>query len=277
MLAPRHGYLENTLLSIKAALEYGADVVEIDIHPTSDGEFAVFHDWTLDCRTNGTGVTRAQTMTYLKTLDLGHGYTADGGQTFPFRGKFVGAMPTLAEVAQEFPKTRFLVNVKGSRAEEADKISNYLSNRNVDVKRLMFYGGDAPISRLRTLLPHVRTMTKRSLKDCLTRYVALGWLGHLPSTCRNTVVFVPINYRRLLWGWPNLFEARLTKANSGSFLIGPLNSKTETAGSTAIDDPRLLMPFISGYAGGVSTDRIDIIGPALGRSKRQPSFRRGDE
>jgi len=54
--------LENTLDSMAAAFELGADVVELDIHPTTDGQFAVFHDWTIDCRTNGKGVTRKQSM-----------------------------------------------------------------------------------------------------------------------------------------------------------------------------------------------------------------------
>ena len=37
---PEHAFLENTLESIEAAFHYGAKVVEIDVHPTSDGEFA---------------------------------------------------------------------------------------------------------------------------------------------------------------------------------------------------------------------------------------------
>ena len=36
---------------MRAAFAAGADIVELDIHPTTDGQFAVFHDWTLDCRT----------------------------------------------------------------------------------------------------------------------------------------------------------------------------------------------------------------------------------
>ncbi|MEZ4555866.1 MAG: glycerophosphodiester phosphodiesterase family protein [Caldilineaceae bacterium] len=56
----------------------GADVVEFDVHRTSDDQFAVFHDWTLDCRTDGTGVTRDQTLADLQTLDIGYGYTGDG-------------------------------------------------------------------------------------------------------------------------------------------------------------------------------------------------------
>ena len=95
---PEHPYLENTIPSMRAAFEYGADIVELDVHPTKDGQFAVFHDWTLDCRTDGSGVTREKTMEELKKLDIGYGYTADGGKTYPFRGKGVGLTPTLDEV-----------------------------------------------------------------------------------------------------------------------------------------------------------------------------------
>lgn len=68
MLPTDHDYLENTIPSMKAAFELGADVVEIDVHPTTDGQFAVFHDWTLDCRTDGHGDARDHAMTELKTL-----------------------------------------------------------------------------------------------------------------------------------------------------------------------------------------------------------------
>ncbi|WP_244271816.1 glycerophosphodiester phosphodiesterase family protein [Pseudovibrio denitrificans] len=55
---PSHPYLENTIASMQAAFEAGADIVELDIHPTTDNKLAVFHDWTVDCRTNGSGITR---------------------------------------------------------------------------------------------------------------------------------------------------------------------------------------------------------------------------
>jgi glycerophosphoryl diester phosphodiesterase len=109
---PRHAYLENTTPSIAAAFAAGADVVEFDIHPTSDLRLAVFHDWTLDCRTNGKGETRDQTLAYLQSLDLGHGYTADGGRTFPLRGRGVGMMPSIDEVLSAFPNQRLLIDQK---------------------------------------------------------------------------------------------------------------------------------------------------------------------
>ena len=90
---PEHPYLENTIPSMEAAFGAGADVVELDVQLTKDGDFAVFHDWMLDCRTEGTGQIRDYTMQELKALDVGYGYTADDGETYPFRGKGIGFMP----------------------------------------------------------------------------------------------------------------------------------------------------------------------------------------
>ena len=101
---PSHPFLENTIAGIKAAFDLGASTVEIDVHPTTDGQLAVFHDWTLDCRTDGHGVTRAHSLAELKKLDIGYGYTADGGKTFPFRGRGVGLMPSLTDVLDAFPE-----------------------------------------------------------------------------------------------------------------------------------------------------------------------------
>jgi glycerophosphoryl diester phosphodiesterase len=36
---------------MRAAFDLGADIVELDVHPTVDGSFVVFHDWTVECRT----------------------------------------------------------------------------------------------------------------------------------------------------------------------------------------------------------------------------------
>src|SRR5918994_865281 len=62
---PEHSLIENTLPSMRAAFAAGADIVELDVHPTTDGPIAVFHDWTLDCRTDGRGVTRERSFAEL--------------------------------------------------------------------------------------------------------------------------------------------------------------------------------------------------------------------
>ena len=63
------GYLaENTIESIKKALELGVDGIEIDVHKCKSGELVVFHDFTLDRLTNGTGEIATFTLQELKEL-----------------------------------------------------------------------------------------------------------------------------------------------------------------------------------------------------------------
>ena len=257
MVVPTHDYLENTIRSSQAAYEAGADIVEIDVHPTTDGEFAVFHDWTLDCRTNGHGVTRRHAMAEMKTLDIGYGYTADGGKTFPFRGKAVGMMPTLHEVLTTFPDKRLLINVKSRDRSEGEKLAAVLNGLAASRRALiMVYGGDEPIETIRRLAPDVRTISRASIKACLLGYVGYGWTGIVPQACRNAMVLVPINVAPFLWGWPDKFLNRMARANSAVFMLG-LYSGGEF--STGIDTPELLQRLPSNYSGGIWTNEIEAI------------------
>ncbi|MEW5765296.1 MAG: glycerophosphodiester phosphodiesterase [Acidobacteriota bacterium] len=63
---------ENTLLSIRRALELGADWVEVDVHPLG-GELVVIHDDTLDRTTNGSGALSDWTLDEVRRLDAGSG------------------------------------------------------------------------------------------------------------------------------------------------------------------------------------------------------------
>src|SRR5688500_17568371 len=61
ILPSRHGFIENTIPSMQAAFDRGADVVEFDVQRTADNQFAVFHDSRLECRTDGSGRVNLQT------------------------------------------------------------------------------------------------------------------------------------------------------------------------------------------------------------------------
>lgn len=265
MLPPTHDYLENTLRSMRASLEAGADVVELDVHPTTDGEFAVFHDWTVDCRTDGHGVTREQSMAKLKMLDIGYGYTADGGKTFPFRGKGIGMMPTLAEVFAAFPDKQLLINVKSRDASEGEKLAAVLSALPAGQRRrVMVYGGDEPIELIRRLTPDVRTISRAAIRSCLMGYIGYGWTGLVPAACRNAMVLVPINVAPWLWGWPDRFLDRMTDANSAVFVLGPYSGGEF---STGIDTPEVFARLPQRYSGGIWTNEIEAIATISGKSK----------
>lgn len=260
IFAPTHDFIENTLLSMQAAFDAGADMVEIDIHPTTDGEFAVFHDWTVDCRTDGEGVTRELTMAYLRTLDLGYGYTADDGQTYPLRGHGIGMMPSLREVLEAFPERRLLINFKSRDSDEADRLLAYLQAMpRANLERLSFYGA-APAVRMRELLPHARVTGRRQLMSCARSYMLTGWSGHIADACRNTIVFVPSNYGWVAWGWPNRFLQRMRDVNTEVILVAPLH-RGERPGVGGIDDAATFASVPANWRGGVATDRIEVIGP----------------
>lgn len=260
---PRHDYLENTLRSMKAAFERGTDVLEFDIHPTTDGKFAVFHDWTVDCRTEGTGETRSHSMADLKKLDVGYGYTADGGKTYPFRGLGVGLMPSLDEVLAEFPDKRFHINVKSNDAQEGERLAAYIAtlppSRQDDLAVL---GGDRPVQAVKQALPGIRTLSKQSLKRCLIRYQTLGWIGYVPDECRNRAMLLPTNFAPWLWGWPNRFLDRMAASGTEVFLIAPYHGSGFSEG---MNDPEMIDALPEGYSGGISTDALDMIAPALQR------------
>lgn len=259
---PRHAYLENTTASMEAAFDAGATIVELDIHPTTDGHFAVFHDWTLDCRTDDTGVTRDHSLAELQALDIGYGYSADDGKTFPLRGKGVAQMPSLADILDRFPDGRFLINFKSKDAREADRLHALLS-RYPDWRTRVWgvYGGGAPTLRFKELAPTMRGFTKDDTKSCLLNYMVLGWSGHVPSACRNKQILVPVNYARWLWGWPNRFLRRMADSGTEIVLSGPPN------GTAGIDTPEQLAQVPNGYNGYIWTNRIEIVGPALTRSQ----------
>ena len=261
--APKHSFIENTIASISAAFEAGADVVEFDVHPTTDGEFAVFHDWTLECRTNGKGVTREQPMVALKALDVGYGYTADGGRTYPFRGQGVGLMPTMGEVLAAFPDRRFFIHVKSRDVGEGRLLAAHLGRLPADARaRLIVYGNHAPLDALKAELRDQRVVSRRNLMNCLLRYIALGWSGHMPKACRGQAMFVPINVAPWLWGWPNRLAARLKAADAHLVVLGPYSSGEFTTG---IDTYAMLRALPADFTGALWTNEIQTIGPLTRR------------
>ncbi|MCA6113557.1 glycerophosphodiester phosphodiesterase [Bradyrhizobium sp. WSM 1738] len=259
MLPSTHQYLENTIDSMRASFAAGADIVELDIHPTTDGEFAVFHDWTLDCRTDGHGATREHSMAYLKKLDIGHGYTADGGKTFPFRGKGIGLMPTLDEVLLAFPQQRLLINVKSRDPSEGEKLVAVLSKLPAERRaQIMVYGGDEPVEIVRSRLPEIRTISRAAIKSCLVSYIGYGWSGVVPKACHNAMVMLPINVAPWLWGWPDRLLNRMKAANSEVFVLGPYRGGGFSSG---IDTTEQFARLPQNYSGGIWTNEIEAIAP----------------
>ena len=95
---------ENTLASIKKAIDLGADGVEVDVFKCLTGEIVVFHDKSLDKLTNGIGLIEEKTLEELKKLRV-----LDSQEQ----------IPTLLEVIKSIDEDVFLnIELKGRNTAE---------------------------------------------------------------------------------------------------------------------------------------------------------------
>jgi glycerophosphoryl diester phosphodiesterase len=262
-LPPSHEVFENTPESMRWAVGLGANMVEVDVAPTKDGRMVLFHDWTVDCRTDGKGETRDLTLAQLKALDIGYGYTADGGQTFPLRGKGIGKMPTVEEGLAALPVHPILFNFKSKDPHEADQLFAILRASGRDSAKLgdAFYGAEAPVKRMRELLPANWSFDlKTGAKTCTKDYVAWGWTGIVPESCRNGVIAIPINYQWAFWGWPDRLIARMDSVGARVIVLGPYESGKSNEGLTT---PQQLAKVPASFNGYIWVEDIREVGPAL--------------
>jgi glycerophosphoryl diester phosphodiesterase len=97
---------ENTLAAFASAIAKGADGIELDVHPTADGELIVHHFYGLGFTNNGAGLVNETPLSELKQLDAGSWFDPT------FAGE---TLPTLAEVFDLCKgKCRLEVDLKGA-------------------------------------------------------------------------------------------------------------------------------------------------------------------
>lgn len=82
------GFPENTMPAYRSAYDIHADMIELDLHMTKDGEIVLIHDGTLERTTDSTGRICEKTLAELRNVDA-------GSKTSP---QFAGTkIPTLRE------------------------------------------------------------------------------------------------------------------------------------------------------------------------------------
>lgn len=141
---------ENTLPSFAAAAERGARGFELDVHRSADGDIVVFHDDTLERTTDGRGRIRDRTLEDLRGLDAGHGFTPDGGRTYPFRGRGI-TIPTLREVCEAFPEMPLIVEIKQVHPPVEEDLARLLQQTRADDRALVFSLQQEGVDRYRAL------------------------------------------------------------------------------------------------------------------------------
>jgi len=146
----------NTLYAYERAVALGVDVLELDIHRTADGVLVVRHDPSVDATTNGHGSIREMTLAEIKSLDAGYRWTADGGQTYPFRDQGV-AIPTLEEVLAAFPDMPLNIDIKPQEASVVEPFYHLLRDYHKLEQVVVGSFHDDQLERFRRLCPQAAT------------------------------------------------------------------------------------------------------------------------
>jgi len=175
---------ENTLAAFRQAVDdWGADMIELDVHATADGACVVIHDPTVDRTTDGSGRVDRMTLAELQELDAGYRFTPDGGATYPFRGQGV-RIPTIDEVLEALPGVRLTVEVKTGAAQEP----LFAALRRHGAEQRVIVAAEHESSR--TLFARYPGPTSASFRQVLRFYI-LDRL-HLTRFWRASVVAVQI-------------------------------------------------------------------------------------
>ena len=112
---------EDTLAAYRAGIAMGADIVETDPRPTSDGVLVNIHDPTLDRTTTGTGDVAAHTFAEIEALSI----RADG-----LAGDFsCERVPTLTQLLQTCVG-RAMVLVDANKTDRVDLLVQAIHDAN---------------------------------------------------------------------------------------------------------------------------------------------------
>jgi glycerophosphoryl diester phosphodiesterase len=135
---------ENTLRSVRKALELGANGIEVDVH-LAGGHLVVIHDDTLDRTTNGNGAVAKKSFDYLRSLDAGRGE----------------CIPTLEEVFETVNR-QAVINVElkgqGTAAPVVRLIDRYVQERGWRYEDFLVSAFDhAQIQMAKKLRQEIRT------------------------------------------------------------------------------------------------------------------------
>jgi glycerophosphoryl diester phosphodiesterase len=164
---------ENSLFAFERASALGVDMLEMDLHRSNDGELVVIHDRTLERTTDGQGPVAALSLEQLQALDAGYRWSADGGQSYPYRDQGI-RIPSFAEVLERFPATPKVIEIKvpdiGMEAQLCAELKAHRQLERVIVGS--FY--DRSLQLFREQCPGVATSAGPGSVRML---VALNWTG----------------------------------------------------------------------------------------------------
>ncbi len=159
-------YPENTYAAFDAAIEFGADFLELDLQLTKDGQLAVIHDSTLDRTTNGKGDVSRYTLEELQAFDAGSWKDSRfKGERIPIFKDVLQKYSTEIGILIEVKPTEYLEKLAGELAkllaENLNAKSRQIIVQSFDEAFLMEFKRRMPSIPLGILIRHQTNGIKR--------------------------------------------------------------------------------------------------------------------
>ena len=236
---------ENTLPAFAAAVALGYRYVETDVHLTADGVVMAFHDSVLDRVTDRRGPIAALAAAEVEAADAGYTFTADGGASFPYRGRGV-RVPRLDALLDAWPEVR--VNIDPKSDAVVAPLVDVLRRHDAFDRVCVGAFSDARLARVRALSGGA-ACTSMGPRATAVAWAA-GRLGRVPSQGADCVQIPPA------WRSVHLVTPAFLRAAHHSGL--PVHVWT-------IDDATEMDRLLDMGVDGVMTDRIAVLRDVMQR------------
>lgn len=240
---------ENTLEAFRDAVDrWRADMLEMDVRLTRDGEVVVIHDATVDRTTDGSGPVADRTLAELQALDAGARFVDPEGRP-SFRGRGV-VVPRFEEVLLALPRVRLNVEAKEPavaarmveivRRHGATERVLVAAEREGSRRAVRGYAGPWGASRLQVS----RFWLLRRLP---------GGVGYVP---RADILQVPESWYGLRIVSPSFIRAA--------------HRRNLPVQVWTVDDPARMRRLLSWGVDGIQTDRPDVLARVLHEETGRP-------
>lgn len=262
-IAHRGGSLEapeNTLHAFRRAVDLGADMLELDLRATRDGQVVVLHDPVVDRVTSGRGAVADLALAEVRELDAAHWFAPGRGASaaadhHPLRRTVRDGtdeidsadlrIPTLGEVLAELPDVPLTMDLKVGEPEVpgfSDTVARLLTQAGRTDDVIVGSFSTQRLDAFRRAAPHVPTSASQE-------EVGRFWSGEPVDVPGLAALQVPVTYGDVEVVTPDLVE----RAHDAGIEVHVWT----------VDDPEEMRRLIALGVDGLITDRPSVLAEVL--------------
>jgi len=140
---------ENTISAFRQAVDDGADIIETDLHMTSDGHFVCIHDDKVDRTTDGRGLVAEMTLSDLSTHNAANLQPDLKPERVPTLKEFANLIPQDVGLALELKSDIFL------GADIATRLTRQLEHLGVSKRSIILSFSFERLEAIRAASPNL--------------------------------------------------------------------------------------------------------------------------